>query len=116
MALPGLRRSARFEFLLLASRLGLADIELWTLKYADADATSPVGIGARRVFGIGDAIELQRRAAALMAELDLPMAALDLALWNWSSAGEERVSGGVALTVGETGAQRAYARLGLSAP
>ncbi len=115
LALPGFRRTARFEFLLLASRLGLADIEPWTLKFADADPSSPVGVGARRVFGTGDAIELQRRAAGLMGAVGAPMAALDLALWNWSRVGEERVTGGVALTR-DAGLNEAYGALGVSGP
>jgi hypothetical protein len=93
LALPGFRRSARFEFLLLCSRLGLADVEPWTLKYADAEVMSPVGTAARRVFASGDAIELQKRSARLMEAVGLSMGALDLGLWDWGSG--ERLSGGV---------------------
>lgn len=94
LALPGFRRRARFEFLVLCSCLDLAEIEPWTLMYADARPTSTVGLAARRVFGIGDANELRKRSARLMDAVGLPMAALDLALWNWSGA-EQWTSGGV---------------------
>ena len=85
LALPGLRRRSRFEFLLLCSRLNLADVEPWTLMYKDAGPMSTVGLAARRVFGSGDAIELRKRSARLIDAVDLPMAALDLALWNWAT-------------------------------
>lgn len=87
LALPGFHRQPRFEFLVLASRLGLADVEPWSLKFQDASAASPVGLAARRVFGTGDALELQRRATRLMAAAGLPMAALDRALWEWGRGG-----------------------------
>lgn len=85
LALPGFRRRARFEFLLLCSKLGLADVEPWTLMYKDAGPMSTVGLAARRVFGSGDAIELRKRSARLIDAVDLPMASLDLALWNWAT-------------------------------
>jgi hypothetical protein len=36
------------------------------------------------VFGIGDTLLLERRAADLAAAGEVPLAALDLALWNWN--------------------------------
>jgi hypothetical protein len=85
LALSGFRRRSRFEFLLLCSKLGLADVEPWTLMYNDAGPMSTAGLAARRVFASGDAIELRKRSARLMDAVELPMAALDLALWNWAT-------------------------------
>ena len=84
LALPGFGRSARFEFLVLVSRLDLADLEPWTLGFG-ADATDPTVLAAKRVFGIGDAINLSRRASELCAAAGVPAAALDLALRNFGA-------------------------------
>lgn len=82
LALPGMNRSARFELLVLVSRLGGVDLEPWTLGMG-ADLTDPTALAAKRVFGIGDAINLGRRASELCHEADVSAAALDLALRNW---------------------------------
>jgi hypothetical protein len=49
---------------------------------------------AKRVFGIGDPIHVERRALALAQALSTPIEALDLALYNWNppTAGGERVT------------------------
>jgi hypothetical protein len=54
----------------------------------------PTTIAAKRVFGIGDAINLQRRASDLSTTLGVPMEALDLALLNWSRGGDDRITAG----------------------
>ncbi|PTL56420.1 hypothetical protein [Paraconexibacter algicola] len=82
LGLPGFGRSPRFELLVLVSRLGLVELEPWTLMYG-TDATDPVVVAAKRVFGIGDAINLSRRSSELCAEAGVPAAALDLALRNF---------------------------------
>lgn len=82
LGLPGFGRSPRFELLVLVSRLGLADLEPWTLMYG-TDAMDPVVLAGKRVFGIGDAINLSRRSAELCAAAGVPAAALDLALRNF---------------------------------
>lgn len=84
LALPGLGRTPRFELLVLVSRLTSIELEPWTLGMG-VDASDPTVVAAKRVFGIGDAINLSRRAAELCAETGVPMAALDLALRNWSA-------------------------------
>lgn len=84
LALPGLGRTPRFELLVLVSRLTAIDLEPWTLGMG-VDASDPTVVAAKRVFGIGDAMNLSRRAAELCAETGVPMAALDLALRNWSA-------------------------------
>jgi hypothetical protein len=43
----------------------------------------PVTLAAKRVLGIGDTLLLERRAAELAAACELPLAALDLGLFNW---------------------------------
>jgi hypothetical protein len=100
LALPGLRRAARYEFLLLCGRLGIVGVEPSSLQLGrEADATV---VAAKRVFGIGDAINLHRRAADLASAVEVPIAALDLALVNWSrpprapaTDGADRITGGV---------------------
>ena len=74
-----LPRAARYEFLVLAARLGLADIEPSTLQLAAAGATDPVALAAKRVFGIGDVANFARRTTDLVAETD------DLLLRRWIS-------------------------------
>ncbi len=54
LSLPGLDRGARFDFLVTAGRLGLADVQGAALHFGD-DATT---LAAKRVFGIGDPILL----------------------------------------------------------
>ncbi len=82
LGLPGFGRSPRFELLVLVSRLGLAELEPWTLMYG-TDAGDAVVLAGKRVFGIGDAINLSRRSSELCAETQVPAAALDLALRNF---------------------------------
>ena len=80
LALPGLTRAARFEFLVTAGRLGLAELRADALHLGGDDATT---LAAKRVFGIGDVLLLERRAAEVAAEAAVPVEALDLALFNW---------------------------------
>ena len=90
LALPGLGRAGRYELLVALGRLGLYDLDPAALQ-VDGDATT---LAAKRVLGIGDRINLERRAAALAEGLDIPMAALDLALFNWSQPITERATMG----------------------
>jgi hypothetical protein len=85
LALPGFGRTPRFEFLVMACRLALTDLDPWTLHLSAAPPTDPVALAAKRVLGIGDLVLLQRRSRELAHGVDLPLAALDLALWNFSS-------------------------------
>jgi hypothetical protein len=92
LSLGGLQREPRYEFLVVAGRLGLVDVEpggLWL-----SDSHSPVVGAAKRVFGIGDPLLLARRAADLAAAAGIPIAAFDLALQNWARGGQERLRGG----------------------
>lgn len=85
LAVPGFARTPRYEFLLFALSLGLADLDAWTLHLSAAAPTDPVALAAKRILGIGDLVLLQRRSRELAHAVDLPIAALDLALWNFSS-------------------------------
>ncbi|HEV2820300.1 MAG TPA: hypothetical protein VGW11_07330 [Solirubrobacteraceae bacterium] len=90
LALPGLGRAGRYELLVALGRLGLYELHPGAL-HVDGDATT---LAAKRVLGIGDRINLERRAAALAEGLDIPMAALDLALFNWAQPITERATMG----------------------
>lgn len=116
LALPGLHRDARFDLLVALGMLGVHELEAGSLHLGGADDTT---VAAKRVFGIADTLLLERRAADLAAAAQLPLAALDLALWNWSQppvAGE----GARRATLGAVGVEpdadayaRAAAALGL---
>jgi hypothetical protein len=96
LALPRFPRIARYEFLLLAGGLGLLDIEPSSLLLAAAEPMDPALLAAKRIFGIGDAINLQRRAGALVTAAAVAPAALDLALVNWGRPEGERITAGSA--------------------
>lgn len=81
LALPGFGRGSRYELLVTLGRLGLVGVIPAGLRLGGDD---PVTTAAKRVFGIGDTILLERRARELVDELALPIEALDLALLNWS--------------------------------
>lgn len=88
LALPGLSRVARYELLVLLGRLGLYELRADSPHFAAVRAVSardPVTDAAKRVFGIGDPLHLDRRAAALAEAVSIPPEALDLALANWSA-------------------------------
>jgi hypothetical protein len=80
IALPGLHRDARFDLLVTLGWLGVFELRPGQLMVGGTDE---VTVGAKRVFGIGDALMLEGRAAAFARACDLPIAALDLGLSNW---------------------------------
>ncbi len=92
LSLPGFGRAPRYDFLVTVGRLGLIDIEAWTLTVDDP--MDPVTTAAKRVFGIGDRVLISRRANELAGGCEVPVAALDLALFNWARP-EGRYSAGV---------------------
>ncbi len=93
LALPGLARAGRYEFLVLCSWLGLADLAAGSLLLSEP--TDPAMLAAKRVFGMGDALILRRRSADLAEALAVPIDALDLALVNWAlPPGSPRVTAG----------------------
>jgi len=93
LALPGFGRSPRYEFLVSLGALGTVPLEAGTLAIGK-DAMDPVVTAAKRVFGIGDAINIERRAADLVRETGVPFAALDLALFNLDRVEDERATMG----------------------
>jgi hypothetical protein len=82
LALPGLDRGARFDLLVTLDRLGVYDLRPVALQLGGANE---VTLAAKRVFGIGDSLLLERRAAELAGACKLPLEALDLGLHNWGS-------------------------------
>jgi hypothetical protein len=96
LALPGMHRDARFDLLVTLGRLGVYELRAGRLHVGGENA---VTVGAKRVFGIGDSLLLERRAAELAGASQVPLAALDLALFNWSEhgapGGAERATGGL---------------------
>jgi hypothetical protein len=92
LALPGLGRGPRYELLVLLGTLGVFDLSPWSLHLSDP--MDPTTVAAKRVFGIGDAMNLQRRASELAAAAEVPIQALDLALVNWSRPEGERITAG----------------------
>jgi hypothetical protein len=96
LALPGFGRVGRFDLLVTLGRLGLyelrADSLHLTTRTPGSVHTDPTPEAAKRVFGIGDPILVERRAQALANAIDTPVETLDLALWNWSLAPEEQRS------------------------
>ena len=111
LGVPGFGRTPRYDFLVMASRLGLAELDPWTLHLSAAAATDPVALAAKRVLGIGDLVLLQRRSRDLAHAVDVPVAALDLALWNFSSP--ERTRAGSAAEPDDAQSARIAATLGL---
>ena len=97
LSLPGLGRAARYDLLVTLGRLGVAETRPTALAF-DADATT---LAAKRVFGIGDTLLLERRAAALADALDLPIETLDLALFNWAQPSDVRATYGARVTAGD---------------
>lgn len=91
LALPGLGRDARYELLVSLGRLGVFEMRGGRLfLVGDNEPT----VAAKRVFGIGDALLLERRAADLAQACGVPLEALDLGLFNWGTG--VRAYGGLA--------------------
>jgi hypothetical protein len=115
LALPGLGRTGRYELLVTLGRLGLYELRASSLHLSGGGALGggdQTTVAAKRIFGIGDPLLLDRRAAALAQAVSVPIEALDLALANW--AGPERASVGVGRQSGEDGAlERAETALSL---
>lgn len=93
LALPGFGRMGRYDLLITLGRLGLYEMRADSLHLGTRTSlltADPTPSAAKRVFGIGDPIHIERRAIALAQALSTPIEALDLALANWSA--EERVT------------------------
>ncbi len=86
------------------------DLRAGTLALGGAN---DITVGAKRAFGIGDPLLLERRAGDLARACGLPLDALDLGLHNWQR-GERATLGVAAEPESETDALAAVsAALGL---
>ncbi len=97
LQLPGLGRMGRYDMLVTVGRLGLYELRADSLHFAAGGGSTQVTgdhttLAAKRLFGIGDPLILERRALALAETASIPLDALDLALANWS-AGERATVG-----------------------
>jgi hypothetical protein len=87
LALPGFGRSGRYELLVTLGELGLYELraeELYLISAGRSD-DDQTALGAKRIFGIGDAANLERRVLGLAQEIGIAVGALDLALANWAT-------------------------------
>jgi hypothetical protein len=88
LALPGFGRMGRYDLLVTLGRLGLYELQADSLHLAGVGGLSSsdlTTLAAKRLFAIGDPIHLERRAAAFVEALGVPIEALDLALANWTA-------------------------------
>jgi hypothetical protein len=80
LALPGLHRDARFDLLVTLGWLGVYDMRAGSLALG---GPNDVTVGAKRAFGIGDPLLLERRASDLARACEIPLEVLDVGLDNW---------------------------------
>ena len=101
------------SWLLILGRLGLYELRPDSLHVGGARGVSTedlTTLAAKRVFGIGDPLLLERRAATLAQAISVPVEALDLALFNW--AAPQRATLGFPAAASDAGAlERAGAAL-----
>ena len=116
LGLPGFGRSNRLEFLLLLHRLGLLEIDPWTMHLSSASPTDPVALAAKRILGIGDPVLLQRRQRELAHAVGVPVEALDLAFYNWAAPSPDaRATAGATVSADPDERARIAAALGVPA-
>jgi hypothetical protein len=113
LTLGGFGRGPKYEFLVSLGALGVVPVEASTLAVGK-DALDPVISAAKRVLGIGDAINLERRASELARGTDVPFAALDLALFNFGRAEDERATMGARVAADPARRAQIAAALGVS--
>jgi hypothetical protein len=106
LALPGLHGRARYDLLVTLGRLGTYELAAPGLLVTDDD---PVTLAAKRVFGIGDRMTLERRARELAVAAAVPVDGLDLALENWARS--ERITQGTPQAYDDDARERAIAAL-----
>jgi hypothetical protein len=111
LSLPGFHRAARFDLLVTLGRLGRVDVRPGALRLGGSDLVTTT---AKRAFGIGDTMLLERRAAELAEVCGIPLEALDLALENLGRPpGERLLLGASPGSLDEAARSRALAELGL---
>jgi hypothetical protein len=111
LALPGFHRDPRFDLLVTLGSLGVFELRAGTLALGGSDE---VTLAAKRVLGIGDAMLLERRAEQLAEGCGVPLAALDLGLFNWGRPPDERATLGLDPATEPNGATVDAARGALS--
>ena len=84
LALPGFARAPRYEFLVILGAAGVYEIEADALHLNVAHDDTAT-LAAKRALNSGDAMLLERRAAALASATGVPIGALDRALALWDS-------------------------------
>lgn len=113
LRLPGMGRAGRYDLLVTLGRIGLYELNADSLHLAGArtpEAQDSTAVAAKRLFGIGDPLVLERRARQLAKEMAVPLEALDLAFANWG-AGERATLGVSADTLDAHALERARAAL-----
>jgi hypothetical protein len=113
LALPGLHRAARYDFLVTLGRAGRLDARPDSLFLAAAAPDDATALGARRVLGIADPLLLDRRARVLAEAAEVPLAAVELALWNWQAGADGRATLGSSAAAEEAIRARAESAFGL---
>jgi hypothetical protein len=114
LAFSSFGRPQRMEFLVLGHRLGLVDLDPWTMHLSAATPTDAVALGAKRLLGIGDPVLLQRRQRELAHGMDVPVESLDLALYNWNAPMDaERYRAGATVDADPAERKRIASALGL---
>ncbi len=108
LALPGFHRDARFDLLVTLGTLGVYELQAGALQFGGDNEPT---IAAKRVLGIGDTLLLERRAAELAGAAGLPLAALDVGLYNWGRG--ERATLGLGTEAEPDGAALDAARAAL---
>jgi hypothetical protein len=95
LRLPGFARMGRYDLLVTLGRIGLYELRTDSLYLGAARAGEPqdlTTVAAKRLFGIGEPMHLERRAQLLAEAISVPVEALDLAFANWG-AGERATLG-----------------------
>jgi hypothetical protein len=110
LALPGLGRDAKFELLTTLGWLGVYELRAGALAVGSSDT---VTVAAKRVFGIGDVMLLERRAADLAVACELPLEALDAGLFNWERGSRSTLGVDGELEPDPAALERTRAALGL---
>jgi Alpha-glutamyl/putrescinyl thymine pyrophosphorylase clade 3 len=114
LTLPGLGRMGRYDLLVTLGRVGLYEMRADSLHLAAGTAAAGdlTTLAAKRVFGIGDPLNLERRVSDLAKAIAVPVEAFDLALANWGT-GERATLGFDAEGRDEHSLERTRSALGL---
>ncbi len=81
-SLSSMPRDGRFDLLVTLGSLGVYEMAAGSLQFGGENEAT---VAAKRIFGIGDVLLLDRRAIALAEAAGLPLGAFDLGLHNWGT-------------------------------